>query len=138
MSSFNYIIFPLTDLTLFSDLFSGAFLSMHASLYGSDFTATYYNNLHDLFLNYLDLYEMNLQLHDSYNELMEYYGFELLTDFLTAYLASNDFEGDLRLHPDLAPRLETLNRLRVIFMDTYNGYRNSILTVQTGLNKSKL
>lgn len=66
---------------------------------------------------------------------MEFFDSLLRTDFLTAYLTSNDFAGDLRLHPYFAPRLETFDRLRIIFLYIYNGYRNSILTVQIGLQQ---
>lgn len=111
------------------------FLNHHASLYGTNFTHHYYNILYDLYQNYTDLYEFNSQQHHLYGELMDFFTSSLQTDFLTAYLASNDVVNNVILNEEFGSRLETFNTLRLRFLNNYNDYRNAMNTVHATLQQ---
>ncbi len=66
VSSFNFIVYTINDLTLLTSLFSDVFLSTHVSLYSDNFYYDYYMLLHDLYLHSSDLFGFQEQLNYAY------------------------------------------------------------------------
>ena len=134
-NSVSFIIYPVLELTSYTNLFTDVFLNTHASLYGENFNPDYYLLLSDLSQLYDDLYVINRQLHLAYEDLMEYFSSELRVDFLRSYMATNGFTDDLEQSPDYLSRLETFNAIFGDFLDRYNAYRNAIITIHTYLQQ---
>ena len=135
LTGVNFIVFSVPDLTFFTRWFSETFLSTHASLYGTNFDAHYYNILSDLYEQSVDLYQINRNLHDAYDELMEYYVTTVRTDFLRALLASEPAGEHIAVNIDYISRMETMNRIMINFTDRYAEYRNSLQYLETVLQQ---
>jgi hypothetical protein len=77
VTGFNYIIRPIFEINWDFDSFSSIFMESHARLFGNNFYAYYFDLLVHLFQEYYTIPTRQMQLRESFGNLIWYFIYHL-------------------------------------------------------------